>query len=154
MEWVRMSAAEYRKFRTSGKAGPARATANLQAYSSQIAKGARKSSNPNKYNAKKVEINGVQWDSKHEARDGAKLQQLASAGIISSLQRQVKFVLQEGYRNNQGKAIRPICYIADFVYERDGQKYVQDSKGVRTEVYKIKRKLFEKRYPEYIFVES
>lgn len=133
-----MSAAEYRKqFRGSKYLG-----------------GTTKNSNPNKYNAKKVEINGVQYDSRHEARDGAKLQQLASAGIISNLQRQVRFVLQEGYRNNQGKAIRPICYIADFVYERDGQKYVQDSKGVRTEVYKIKRKLFEKRYPEYIFVES
>lgn len=133
-----MTAAEYRKqFRGSKYLG-----------------GTTKDLNPNKYNAKKVEINGVQYDSRHEARDGAKLQQLASAGIISNLQRQVRFVLQEGYRNNQGKAIRPICYIADFVYERDGQKYVQDSKGVRTEVYKIKRKLFEKRYPEYIFVES
>lgn len=133
-----MSAAEYRR----------------QVSGSKYLGGTTKDSNPNKYNAKKVEINGVQWDSKHEARDGAKLQQLASAGIISNLQRQVRFVLQEGYRNNQGKAIRPICYIADFVYERDGQKYVQDSKGVRTEVYKIKRKLFEKRYPKYIFVES
>lgn len=139
MEWLHMSAAEYRQQISKKK------NLGTQAY---------RTSNSNKYNAKKVEINGVQWDSKHEARDGVKLQQLASAGVISNLQRQVKFVLQEGYRNNQGKAIRPICYIADFVYERDGQKYVQDSKGVRTEVYKIKRKLFEKRYPEYIFVES
>lgn len=132
MQWVRMTAKEYRE---------------------QIGC-TRKDSNPNKYNAKKVEINGIQWDSKHEARDGAKLMKLASMGIISNLQRQVPFVLQEGYKNNQGKAIRPIKYIADFVYERDGQKYVQDSKGVRTEVYKLKRKLFEKRYPEYIFIES
>lgn len=108
----------------------------------------------NKYGAKKTEIDGVRYDSKHEAKDGQRLQKLASMGIISNLQRQVKFVLQEGYRNNQGKAIRPISYVADFVYERDGKKYVQDSKGVRTEVYKIKRKLFEYKYPEYVFIES
>lgn len=108
----------------------------------------------NKYHAKKTEINGVRYDSKHEAKDGQKLEQLASMGVITNLQRQVRFVLQEGYKNNQGKTIRPISYVADFVYERDGKKYVQDSKGVRTEVYKIKRKLFEYKYPEYIFIES
>jgi hypothetical protein len=108
----------------------------------------------NKYHAQKTEVGGITFDSKKEAKDGLKLQQLASTGVISNLQRQVKFVLQEGYRNSQGKAIRPICYIADFVYERDGKKYVQDSKGVRTEVYKIKRKIFEKKYPEYIFLET
>lgn len=138
MEWVRMTAKEYREqIGCSKKIGCT-----------------RKDSNPNKYNAKKVEINGVQFDSKKEGRQYQELQKLASMGIISDLQRQVPFVLQEGYRNNQGKAIRPIKYIADFVYERAGQKYVQDSKGVRTEVYKLKKKLFEKRYPEYIFVES
>lgn len=138
MEWLRMTAAEYRE-----QFGGAKKNGRVQ-----------KDSNTNKYNAKRVEINGVVFDSKKESRDAVKLQRLASTGVISNLQYQVKFVLQEGYKNNQGKSIRPICYVADFVYERDNQKYVQDSKGVRTEVYKIKRKLFEKRYPEYIFIES
>lgn len=108
----------------------------------------------NKYHAKKTEIDGICYDSKHEAKDGQHLQKLESMGIISNLQRQVRFPLQKSFKNNQGKTVRSISYVADFVYERDGKKYVQDSKGVRTEVYKIKRKLFEYKYPEYIFIES
>lgn len=158
MEWLRMSAAEYRKFRTPGKAGPARATANLQAYSSQMARGACKSWNHNKYNAKKVEINGVQWDSKKEYARSLALEQMLQAGEISQLQRQVKFTLQEGYKNNKGKNIRPIYYIADFVYFDCNKAVwvVEDVKGSRatlTDVYKLKKKLFEYKYPEYFFVE-
>lgn len=111
----------------------------------------------NKYHAKKTEVDGITFDSKKEANDWRQLCMLEASGGISNLRRQVPFVLQEGYTNNQGKKIRPIVYMADFCYEKDGKKYVQDSKGgkaTQTDVFKLKRKLFECRYPEYIFIVS
>lgn len=111
----------------------------------------------NKYHAQKTEVDGIKFDSKKESKDWKELCMLEAAGGISNLRRQVPFVLQEGYTNNQGKKIRPILYLADFVYEKDGKKYVQDSKGgkaTQTDVFKLKRKMFEYKYPEYIFIVS
>lgn len=109
----------------------------------------------NKYHAKKTWMKGRVYDSKFESEKAFELQLKQRAGLIKDLQEQVPFVLQEGYINNQGKKIRPIFYIADFVYEENGKKIVMDTKSpaTRTEVYKIKKKLFEKRYQEYIFIE-
>lgn len=110
----------------------------------------------NKYHAQKTEVDGITFDSKKESKDWLQLKMLETTGCISNLQRQVPFVLQEGYTNNQGKKIRPIVYMADFCYEKDGKKYVQDSKSpaTRTPVYKIKKKLFEAKFKDYIFLES
>lgn len=111
----------------------------------------------NKYHAQKTEVDGIKFDSKKESNDWRQLCLLEASGEISNLKRQVSFILQEGYTNNQGKKIRPIIYVADFVYEKDGKTYVHDSKGgkaTQTDVFKIKRKLFEYKYPEYIFVVS
>lgn len=111
----------------------------------------------NKYHAQKTEVGGITFDSKKESKDWQQLCLLEASGAISNLRRQVPFVLQEAYTNNQGKKIRPILYLADFVYEKDGKKYVQDSKGgkaTQTDVFKLKRKIFEYKYPEYIFVVS
>ena len=107
-----------------------------------------------KYHAKKVEVACVMYDSKKEARRSAVLKQQEQFGIITNLQRQVSFELQPGYTNNQGQKIRPITYRADFVYEQNGKKYVEDTKGFRTAEYKLKKKMFEYKYPEYVFVES
>lgn len=107
-----------------------------------------------KYHAKRIEVNGVVYDSKKEAKRAAVLEQQEKYGIITNLQRQVPFELQPGYTNNQGKKIRPIIYIADFTYEKDGKKIIEDTKGFRTELYRIKKKIFEYKYPEYTFVES
>lgn len=109
----------------------------------------------NKYHAKKTWMKGRVYDSKFESEKAFELQLKQRAGLIKDLQEQVPFVLQEGYINNQGKKIRPIFYIADFVYEENGKKIVMDTKSpaTRTEVYKIKKKLFEKKYQEYIFLE-
>lgn len=108
----------------------------------------------NKYHASKVEMDGVVYDSKKEAKRAGVLQQQEKYGIITNLQRQVTFELQPGYINNQGKKIRPITYIADFTYEQEGKKIVEDCKGFRTKEYSIKKKIFEFKYPEYTFVES
>ncbi len=55
------------------------------------------------------------YDSKKEARRGVELEQLEQAGEIVNLRRQVAI------------------YRADFVYERDGRRIVEDVKGYRTE---------------------
>ena len=108
----------------------------------------------NKYHAQKTEVNGVTFDSKKESRQWKELCMLEASGGISNLRRQVAFELQPKYTNNQGEHIKAITYVADFVYEKDGKTYVQDSKGVKTDVFKLKKKLFEYKYPEYIFIVS
>lgn len=107
-----------------------------------------------KYHNHKVEIAGQKFDSKKESRDWLKLKSMEDSGVIKSLRCQVPFELQPKYTTRDGRKIRAITYVADFVYERDGSTYVQDSKGARTDVYKMKRKMFEYKYPEYIFIES
>lgn len=107
-----------------------------------------------KYHAKKVTVNGCKYDSKKESKRAVELDYLEKLGKIKDLQKQVRFVLQDGYVNNQGKKIRPISYIADFVYVQNDKKIVEDTKGFRTEVYLIKKKMFMYKYPEYTFIES
>lgn len=108
----------------------------------------------NKYHAKKTVVDGITFDSKKESKKWKELKQMEATGIISNLQRQVSFELQPAYVNNQGKKIRAINYIADFVFEQDNKIYVMDSKGMRTKEYILKRKMFEYKHPGYIFVES
>lgn len=108
----------------------------------------------NKYHAKKVSIQGEVFDSKKEARRFLELQMLEKAGKISGLQRQKKFVLvpaqyepeTTGPRGGKikGKLLeREVAYYADFVYFDEEEKdfVIEDTKGVRTLDYIIKRKL-------------
>jgi len=108
----------------------------------------------NKYCAKKVQMGDRVYDSAKEAKRAATLEQQEKYGLISGLRKQVPFELQPGYVNNQGKKIRPITYVADFVYRKDGKLVVEDTKGFRTQEYKLKKKMFEYKYPVYTFVES
>lgn len=117
-----------------------------------------------KYHAKKITINGITYDSKKEARRHAVLLEMERNGEIKDLQRQVKFVLIPSQREpdtvgkrggtKRGKLIERECaYVADFVYQQriatltgisdlDGWwPVVEDTKGVRTKDYVIKRKL-------------
>jgi hypothetical protein len=105
-----------------------------------------------KYHAKKVTINGITYDSKKEARRHAQLLDMERKGEIQDLQRQVKFVLIPAQREPDtigprggvkvGKLIERECaYVADFVYEANDERIVEDTKGVRTKDYIIKRKL-------------
>ena len=110
----------------------------------------------NKYGAKKTEYRGVVYDSKWEAQKAYELDMLQRAGKITDLQRQVPFVLQERYVNNEGDSIRPIFYVADFYYYDVKMKMwvVMDTKGYATDVYKIKRKIFMFKYPKIKFIEA
>lgn len=102
----------------------------------------------NKYHNKKVTYKGIKFESKKEMQRYKDLELLESTDYICNLELQKKFLLQEGYTNAKGKKIRPIYYIADFYYYDyvDKKWVVEDTKGVRTEVYKLKKKLFEYKY--------
>lgn len=108
-----------------------------------------------KYNAKKTTVDGITFDSKKEAMRYKELKELQRVGKIDMLELQPRFELQESFKH-KGKTIRKIEYVADFVY-RDLSTYeliVEDVKGVKTDVYKLKKKLFLKRYGnEYKFKE-
>ena len=101
-----------------------------------------------KYRNRKTVIDGITFDSKKEARRYSELKLLKKAGHIKNLELQPSFVLVDGYVNGTGKKIRPMIYKADFrYYDVMGKcEVVEDVKGVRTEVYKLKKKLFEERY--------
>lgn len=109
-----------------------------------------------KYRNIKAEYNGEVFDSRKEMRRAVALSILERAGQVKDVRRQVKFVLQEAFEY-RGERIREISYIADFVYYdvSEGCWVVEDVKtpATRTETYKVKRKLFLKRYPEYKFLE-
>jgi len=99
----------------------------------------------NKYN------NTGKGTSKLEKKHEAEYRLLLKAEQIKSYESQKRFMLQEGFRRD-GKAIRAITYIADhYIIHLDGSEEVCDSKGMETEVFRIKRKLFLKRYPDIKF---
>ena len=102
----------------------------------------------NKYHNKKVQIDMNVFDSIAESRRYKELKLLERAGEISELELQPRFLLQEGFKKN-GKTFRKIEYIADFKYIENGKIVIEDVKGKETEVFKLKRKLFEHEYPDY-----
>lgn len=85
------------------------------------------------------------YDSKKERDRAFELKMLERRGIISGLKEQVRFELipAQYTTNAKRKCIEKSCsYIADFVYiDKDMNQVVEDAKGFRTEVYRIKRKL-------------
>lgn len=96
------------------------------------------SARKSKYHAKK----SGGYDSKKEHQRASHLKLMQRAGIISDLREQVKFVLIPTQRDSQGNLLEKECsYYADFVYDKDGVAIVEDTKGVRTKEYIIKRKL-------------
>ena len=110
-----------------------------------------------KYKNKKVVVDGMSFDSKKEAKRYQELKMLERAGAIHDLQRQIKYVLipaqyeltsevyvkgKEKGKPKIGKLIERECaYYADFVYICDGETVVEDTKGMKTPEYIIKRKL-------------
>ena len=94
-----------------------------------------------KYHAKKVTHNGITYDSKKECQRHSELLLLERAGVIQGLQRQVKYELIPSQRVDGKVVERPVAYVADFVYQQNGNTVVEDTKGFRTKEYIIKRKL-------------
>lgn len=100
-------------------------------------RGAKKS----KYGAVKTEIDGIVFDSKHEAARYQELRLLERAGEINNLRFQVPYILID--KSKYGRSIK---YVADFVYERNGDQIVEDAKGARTPVYRLKKRMMAERY--------
>lgn len=111
----------------------------------------------NKYHNKIVKAGDESFDSRKEYSRWIELKILEDAGVIRNLQRQVKYVLIPAQRepesiNQRGRQIpgkvieREVSYYADFVYEQNGETIVEDTKGIRTDAYVIKRKLLLQRY--------
>lgn len=99
-----------------------------------------------KYGNRKSLAEGIEFDSKAEAMRFLQLRAREQNGEISELRLQVKFQLTSGGRWRNGKMHRKTYYIADFVYLENGQTVVEDVKGFRTAVYKLKRELMKEIY--------
>lgn len=98
-----------------------------------------------KYRAFKTTVGGITFDSGLEAKRYTQLKILEAAGTIKNVQIQPKFRLMDSFKYD-GKTIRAINYIADFIYEENDKVIVEDVKGIRTKDYIIKSKLFIKKY--------
>ena len=100
-----------------------------------------------KYHNKKVEYDGYTFDSIREKNYYIKLKLLEKAGKIKELELQKEFELQPSYKLNN-KTSRKITYRADFTFKttEDDKLHVVDVKGFRTDVYRLKKKLFEYKY--------
>jgi hypothetical protein len=100
-----------------------------------------------KYHSKKVEIDGHVFDSRIEARYYEDLKLREANKQILFFRLQPRYLLLEAFQKN-GQKFRKMEYIADFeVHHLDGSIEVVDVKGMETEAFKIKRKLFEFKYP-------
>lgn len=100
-----------------------------------------------KYHAHKTVVDGITFDSRREAKRYGELKLMERSGAISDLRRQVKYELVPSF-DVDGKHYRPTSYVADFVYMdcKTGAEIVEDVKGYRTDVYRLKAKLFAHRY--------
>lgn len=103
---------------------------------------------PSKYHAKRVKLDGYTFDSKVEARRYEQLKLLERAGEIRRLEIHPRYQVVPA--SMQGKAV---YYVADFTYreipenaetwaEEQGRWVVEDVKGFRTPLYRLKVRLF------------
>ena len=93
-----------------------------------------------KYRAVKTEVDGIIFDSKKEAARYKELILLEKSGVISHLELQPRYDCVVN-----GKKI--CSYRADFRYFNDQNSVVEDVKGFKTPVYRLKKKLVEALYP-------
>ena len=100
-----------------------------------------KTRRPNKYFAKKTVAMGLKFDSKWEAERWGQLKSMERAGIVTQLERQIRYDLSIN-------DIKICSYIADFRYlleEENGlfKLIVEDAKGILTPEFKLKKKLMK-----------
>lgn len=94
-------------------------------------------------------MDGITFDSKREADRYLVLKGMEEDRLIEDLRRQVRYELVPAF-DVDGRHYRPVYYVADFVYVEGGKEIVEDVKGMRTDVYKLKSKLFARRYGKVI----
>lgn len=112
----------------------------------------------NKFRNKKTVLYGIEFSSVLEASRYLELRAMQGSGLISNLVTQPVITLLSNFttQNEKGKKfkVRPLTYIADFSYTENGKEIIEDAKGVETEVFKIKRKLFMAMYRDKVFRKS
>lgn len=87
-----------------------------------------------KYGNVRVQSDDGLFDSKAELRRWCDLKILERAGQIANLERQVRFPLSIN-------GVHVCDYVADFVFFENGERVVEDRKGVQTDVFRLKSKL-------------
>lgn len=104
-----------------------------------------------KYHARKTTVDGITFDSRKEADRYLVLKGMEEDGAISGLRRQVRYELIPAF-DVDGRHYRPVFYVADFTYTdgETGKEIVEDVKGMRTDTYRLKSKLFARRYGKAI----
>lgn len=105
-----------------------------------------------KYHNKKTVADGIKFDSKLEAERYAQLKMMERAGVIRDLELQPEYELIPSFKKDC-KTWRKTVYKADFRYilAENDKTIIEDVKGstaVITDVFRLKQKLFEYRYPE------
>jgi hypothetical protein len=96
----------------------------------------------NKFHAKRVTEDGFTFDSMAEASRYKTLKLLG----IKNIEVHPKYEILPA----NGK-MAAVNYVADFKYMADGRVVVEDVKGVLTEVFRIKAKMFVMKYPNIDF---
>ncbi|MBM0046858.1 DUF1064 domain-containing protein [Anaerococcus sp. mt242] len=101
----------------------------------------------NKYGNKKVVVDGHKFDSQKEARRYGELKLMERAGVIKDLELQPKFELIPTIRT-ETETLRKTVYKADFKYfdVKADHEVVEDVKGFKTDVYKLKKKILLHKY--------
>lgn len=89
-----------------------------------------------KYGAKRTEVDGILFASQREARRYSELRILERAGEIRDLELQPVYPITAN-----GRTVAK--YVADFRYQTNGGTVIEDVKGMKTPVYRLKKKLVE-----------
>lgn len=103
-------------------------------------------SKPSKYGNVRTEVDGVVFDSAKESRRYLELKTAEKAGLIQELTLQPRYPLVIG-----GSVVA--TYIADFRYMQEGRVVIEDVKGMKTQTYRLKKKMFEALYAGLKIVE-
>jgi uncharacterized protein DUF1064 len=104
-----------------------------------------------KYHNLETVVDGQVFDSQREATRYRELRLLERAGAIAGLELQPAYVLHAPVLSAAGELVGLKAigkYIADFKYRElaSGLDVVEDSKGVRTPVYRLKKKIIAIEY--------
>lgn len=101
-----------------------------------------------KYGNRKTVVDGITFSSAREAQKYQEYRLLQRGGTITHLVLQPRFELLPTFKKN-GVTHRSIVYVADFdITWKCGKREIVDVKGMKTEVFRIKQKLFEHKFPD------
>lgn len=110
-----------------------------------------------KYRNIVTEVDGIKFASAAESRRYSELRLLVRAGAITDLTLQPRYEIIPKYINAKGRKVQAAYYVADFNYydTTEGEYVIEDVKRPQTAtaVYKLKKKLFEYRYPDKTIIE-